>query len=78
MLLAHPAVLRELLDEYAALSTLEASEGNEATRRRLGDVAYTLCVSTGTRDIDAAVIAARHGLPGARTFDDSVLETVAG
>ncbi|MEU8967318.1 hypothetical protein AB0C89_37300, partial [Streptomyces sp. NPDC048491] len=26
-----------------------------------------------TRDIDAAVIAARHRLPGARTFDDSVL-----
>ncbi|GGU06825.1 DUF5133 domain-containing protein [Streptomyces violascens] len=77
MLMAHPAVLRELLDEYTALRALEASEGSEATRQRLDDVAYTLCVSTGTRDIDAAVIAARHRLPGARTLDDSVLDTVA-
>ncbi|AYG84583.1 hypothetical protein DWB77_06797 [Streptomyces hundungensis] len=73
MLMAHPAVLRDLLDEYEALLVLNAAEGDEATRQRLDDVTYTLCVSTGTRDIDAAVIAARHRLPGARTFDDSVL-----
>ncbi|MFE4860476.1 DUF5133 domain-containing protein [Streptomyces sp. NPDC056670] len=77
MLMAHPAVLRELLDEYTALSALDAKEGREATRRRLADVTYTLCVSTGTRDIDAAVIAARHRLPGARTFDDSVVSAVS-
>ncbi|MEU9101638.1 DUF5133 domain-containing protein [Streptomyces sp. NPDC048361] len=73
MLMAHPAVLRDLLDEYEALLVLNAAEGDESTRQRLDDVTYTLCVSTGTRDIDAAVIAARHRLPGARTFDDSVL-----
>ncbi|MFG3280787.1 DUF5133 domain-containing protein [Streptomyces sp. NPDC048111] len=73
MLMAHPAVLRDLLDEYEALLLLNAADGSEATRQRLDDVMYTLCVSTGTRDIDAAVIAARHRLPGARTFDDSVL-----
>ncbi|MEV5276865.1 MULTISPECIES: DUF5133 domain-containing protein [unclassified Streptomyces] len=73
MLMAHPAVLRDLLDEYEVLSALKAADGDRATRQRLDDVAYTLCVSTGTRDIDAAVIAARHRLPGARTFDDSVL-----
>ncbi|MFF4185048.1 DUF5133 domain-containing protein [Streptomyces sp. NPDC001691] len=77
MLMAHPAVLRELLDEYDVLRALDAGEGSKATRQRLDDVAYTLCVATGTRDIDAAVIAARHGLPGARTFDDSVLEAAA-
>ncbi|MET9359600.1 DUF5133 domain-containing protein [Streptomyces sp. NPDC006632] len=73
MLMAHPAVLRDLLDEYEALLVLNAAEGDASTRQRLDDVTYTLCVSTGTRDIDAAVIAARHRLPGARTFDDSVL-----
>ncbi|MFD9789343.1 DUF5133 domain-containing protein [Streptomyces sp. NPDC059070] len=73
MLMAHPAVLRDLLAEYDALRALKAAEGDENTRRRLEDVSYTLCVSTGTRDIDAAVIAARHRLPGARTFDDSVV-----
>ncbi|MCK1820916.1 DUF5133 domain-containing protein, partial [Streptomyces sp. XM83C] len=29
--------------------------------------------STGTRDIDAALIAARYQLPGARPEDDSLL-----
>lgn len=66
MLMAHPAVLRDLLDEYEALLVLNAAEGDASTRQRLDDVTYTLCVSTGTRDIDAAVIAARHRLPGAR------------
>jgi hypothetical protein len=42
-------------------------------RQRMEDVAYTLCVSTGTCDVDAALIAARHQLPGARPEDDSVL-----
>ncbi|MET8772579.1 DUF5133 domain-containing protein, partial [Streptomyces sp. NPDC004658] len=27
---------------------------------------YTLCVATGTRDVDMALIAARHRLSGAR------------
>ncbi|NEE26662.1 DUF5133 domain-containing protein, partial [Streptomyces sp. SID7982] len=39
----------------------------------MDDVAYTLCVSTGTRDVDSALVAARHRLPGARPADDSVL-----
>lgn len=39
----------------------------------MDDLAYTLCVSTGTKDVDTALVAARHRLPGARTADDSVL-----
>lgn len=39
----------------------------------MNDAAYTLYVSTGTPDIDAALIAARHQLPGAHPLDDSVL-----
>ncbi|MFI6206308.1 DUF5133 domain-containing protein [Streptomyces sp. NPDC051041] len=74
MLMAHPAVLRDLIEQYEALAALEASEADSArVRQRMEDVAYTLCVSTGTRDIDTALIAARHQLPGARPQDDSLL-----
>ena len=73
MLMAHPAVLTDLVEQYAALRILHAEKGSPEVRRRMDDVAYTLCVSTGTRDIDAALIAARHRLPGARPQDDSLL-----
>lgn len=60
MLMAHPAVLRDLLDRY---ESLRAVAGERVVRdriyRRLQDTAYTLCVTTGTRDIDAALRAAR-------------------
>ncbi|MET9038598.1 DUF5133 domain-containing protein [Streptomyces mirabilis] len=75
MLMAHPAVLRNLVELYVTLRTLHAEDGGTEVRRRMDDVAYTLCVSTGTRDVDAALVAARHRLPGARTMDDSVLAT---
>ncbi len=71
--MAHPAVLRNLIEQYETLKVLQAENGGEEVRRRMDDLAYTLCVSTGTRDVDAALIAARHRLPGARTEDDSVL-----
>ncbi len=73
--MAHPAVLRNLVEQYVTLRTLRAEDGGTEVRRRMDDVAYTLCVSTGTRDVDAALVAARHRLPGARTMDDSVLAT---
>ncbi|MFJ8142768.1 DUF5133 domain-containing protein [Streptomyces sp. NPDC096013] len=73
MLMAHPAVLKNLIEQYETLHALHAENGSPATRRRMDDVAYTLCVSTGTRDIDTALVAARHHLPGARPEDDSVL-----
>ncbi|GHE41093.1 DUF5133 domain-containing protein [Streptomyces longispororuber] len=72
MLLAHPVVLSDLIREYEALTALNAEEGGETARRRLADVSYTLCVATGTADIDAALAAARHRLPGARPLDDSL------
>ncbi|MFE7582759.1 DUF5133 domain-containing protein [Streptomyces gardneri] len=73
MLMADPAVLRDLIERYETLKALRAENGGEEVRRRMDDLAYTLCVSTGTRDVDAALIAARHRLPGARPEDDSVL-----
>jgi hypothetical protein len=73
MLMAHPVVLRNLIEHYEALHVLHAQAGGPEVRQRMDDVAYTLCVSTGTKDVDAALIAARHQLPGARVSDDSLL-----
>ncbi|MDT0378585.1 DUF5133 domain-containing protein [Streptomyces sp. DSM 42041] len=74
MLMAHPAVLEKLVEQYETLRALHAEEGSDKARQRLDDVSYTLCIATGTQDVDAALIAARHHLPGARPEDDSVLE----
>ncbi|MGW7467055.1 DUF5133 domain-containing protein [Streptomyces xantholiticus] len=73
MLMAHPAVLRNLLEQYDTLRILHAENGTPDVRQRMDDIAYTLCVSTGTRDVDAALVVARHQLPGARPQDDSLL-----
>ncbi|THA36151.1 DUF5133 domain-containing protein [Streptomyces sp. A1277] len=73
MLLAHPVVLWGLVREYEALKLLHGEDGSAVARRRMDDVAYSLCLSTGTQDVDAALIAARYQLPGARIEDDSVL-----
>ncbi|MFF3641160.1 DUF5133 domain-containing protein [Streptomyces sp. NPDC002564] len=73
MLLAHPAVLEDLLQRYKALAVLRADQGGAESRQEYENVVYGLCVATGTSDIDAAVIAAGYRLPGARTEDDSVL-----
>jgi hypothetical protein len=74
MLMAHPAVLHPLVKEYETLVTSPSGQGGEKIRQRLEDVSYTLCVATGTRDIDAALVAAHLRLPGARRYDDSVVD----
>ncbi|KOG37905.1 DUF5133 domain-containing protein [Streptomyces decoyicus] len=73
MLMAHPAVLLELIEEYEVLELLHARQGRDEVRRRMDDVAYTLCVSTGTRDVDAALLAARQQLPRTSVKHDSLL-----
>jgi hypothetical protein len=75
MLLAHPALLTDLIREYEMLSALDADDGGPAAQRRLDDIGYSLCMATGTSDVDAALVAARHRLPGARVHDDSALTT---
>ncbi|MBO8186255.1 DUF5133 domain-containing protein [Streptomyces sp. 891-h] len=57
--MAHPDTLRELLNRYEAL------RDRPGGRQELEDVSYTLCVSTGTRDIRDAVRAARAHIAGA-------------
>ncbi|MDN3293209.1 DUF5133 domain-containing protein [Streptomyces ficellus] len=73
MLMAHPVVLSNLIEQYETLRVLHAEEGSPEVQQRMDDIAYTLCVSTGTSDVDAALVAARHRLPGARPEDDSLL-----
>ncbi|MFD3548856.1 DUF5133 domain-containing protein [Streptomyces sp. NPDC058655] len=77
MLMAHPAVLPGLVERYWALSVLDASDGPSPVREEIRDVARALCVATGTSSIDAALVAARHRLPGADTLDDSLLTAAA-
>ncbi|MFF8400575.1 DUF5133 domain-containing protein [Streptomyces sp. NPDC014846] len=64
MLMANPAVLRNLVDQYEALTALHAEDGGAEARQRIQDVAYGLCVSMGTRDVDRALAAARRQLSG--------------
>ncbi|SDK43841.1 DUF5133 domain-containing protein [Streptomyces indicus] len=73
MLMAHPAVHTELVAQYDALRVLNAEQSSPAVRQRMDDLAYTLCTATGTADVDAALVAARHRLPGARPEDDSLV-----
>lgn len=40
----------------------------------MDDVAYTLCVATGTRGVDTALVVARHQLTGARVPEKSTHE----
>lgn len=62
----NPTVLRELLEQYESLQA-EAAAGDDEVSRRLEDLAYTLCVSTGTRDVSDALAAARRQLADAHS-----------
>jgi hypothetical protein len=60
MMSAHPAVLRELVERYEHLRAQSPDVLAEPRiRDLLRDTAYTLCVTTGTREIGAALAAAR-------------------
>lgn len=67
MLLAHPAILRNLVEQYETLQVLHAEQGSFETRRRLEDITYTLCVSTGTHTPTAALAVAEQQLDSALT-----------
>ncbi|MGV9453785.1 DUF5133 domain-containing protein [Streptomyces sp. NPDC003635] len=58
MLMPLPAHLRALVSAYEALRAQELRDGSDTPSPRLRDLAYTLCVSTGTRDITQALEAA--------------------
>ncbi|MEU8794851.1 DUF5133 domain-containing protein [Streptomyces sp. NPDC048643] len=63
MLMPLPATLRRLVKEYETLLAEEALAGGaDPCGQRLRDLAYTLCVSTGTREIADALETARSYL----------------
>ncbi|WP_432197315.1 DUF5133 domain-containing protein [Streptomyces sp. bgisy027] len=69
MLIPHPAILRGLVEEYEALTAQQGDGPDAAGRRRelrVQDLAYTLCVSTGTREVGQALLRARRLLAAAR------------
>ncbi|MFI9029504.1 DUF5133 domain-containing protein [Streptomyces sp. NPDC053560] len=61
MLLPSPETLRNLVARYEELQVLHSEQGSYEAARRLEDITYTLCVSTGTRTPeDALAVAERH------------------
>lgn len=71
MLMPHPTMLRRLVEEYETLMAHQG-EGEDGTGRRdlrAQDLAYTLCVSTGTREVGRALEAARRLLAAAQGPD---------
>ncbi|MER6212403.1 DUF5133 domain-containing protein [Streptomyces sp. NPDC001642] len=57
MLMPLPATLERLISEYEGFLAEETSASSGS--QRLHDVAYSLCVSTGTREISDALDTAR-------------------
>ncbi|MBD0734834.1 DUF5133 domain-containing protein [Streptomyces sp. CBMA29] len=72
MLMAHPTVLRNLVDRYETLTAeVETAKSvDPRVRQQLQDTAYTLCVSTGTREITPALAAARVHMERDLFMDD--------
>lgn len=65
MLRAHPLVMRELVEHYEALAALaDLQPVGPQVQRQMQDAAFTLCVSTDSQDVDAALTVARGQLDG--------------
>lgn len=63
MLTAYRPLPRELVERYETLRRpggQAASGGGPQTARHLEDATYTLCVLTGTRQLDTALFVARR------------------
>ncbi|WP_370270555.1 DUF5133 domain-containing protein [Streptomyces sp. V4I8] len=67
VLRADPSLLRELVERCDTLRRRLASGDSAQIRRQLEDVTYTLCVVTGTRQLDTALFVARRQLADAMT-----------
>lgn len=65
MLRAHPSLLRELVERCDTLRRRLTSDDSADIRRLLEDASYTLCVVTGTRQLDTALYVARQQLADA-------------
>ena len=65
MLLPHPAVLKNLIEQDGAHRALSAENGSAGTQQQVEDVTYPLSVPPGTHDVGAAV----SQRPGVRPQD---------
>lgn len=68
-MIAHPDTLRSLVERYETLLD-DAPDGNHSSQV-LADAVYTLCVSTGTRDIETALTVAREHIDVSRPQNQS-------
>ncbi|KOV98013.1 MULTISPECIES: DUF5133 domain-containing protein, partial [unclassified Streptomyces] len=73
MLMPNPQVLRRLLAEYEAAAMNEPDNEVGEPGRRARDLAYTLCVSTGTREVRQALEAARRQLADAPASTSAIV-----
>ncbi|WDV56590.1 DUF5133 domain-containing protein [Streptomyces coeruleorubidus] len=62
MITAHPSLLLELVERCETLRHRLAADNSTETARQLEDATYTLCVITGTRQLDTALFVARRQL----------------
>ncbi|MFC8963543.1 DUF5133 domain-containing protein [Streptomyces sp. NPDC057094] len=76
MLMPLPTTLHLLVEEYETLLAEETLAGVTAPGPRLRDLAYTLCVSTGTREIADALTRAHAYLATAAAPPVHVRRTV--
>ncbi|MFD8116740.1 DUF5133 domain-containing protein [Streptomyces microflavus] len=67
MLLPRPDTVRALLARYYELQLQHSQEPPYELQRSLEDVTYTLCVTTGTRTVQDALLAAEAVLRTAPT-----------
>jgi hypothetical protein len=65
MITAHPSLLRDLIERCETLSRRLAVHPSSDAARQLEDATYTLCVITGTRQLDTALFVARHQMAAA-------------
>jgi hypothetical protein len=56
---AHSSLLRELVERCERLRRRLAADNSPETARQFEDATYTLCVITGTRQLDTALFVAQ-------------------
>jgi hypothetical protein len=62
MITTRPSLLRELVEQCETLRHRLAADNSPEIARKLEDATYTLCVITGTRQLDTALSVARRQL----------------
>ncbi|MFE2416846.1 DUF5133 domain-containing protein [Streptomyces hokutonensis] len=70
MLVPDPKAVRKLLTRYAVLRIAQAERQRPQAAAELNDVSYTLCVMTGTKEIQEAIVKADALLAAARGAAD--------